>query len=345
MQQPRSAVNRARRAVIGLSFSCVIAISGIANALPPAAASRPAEAVVDPAHLCGRLEHVDRLPVLYLWGTPQQRGAAQGYLLAADIHAMLTEYLEDEHLSGGPRVYENVTIRLVTSAALQRGPRIDEELRGMIAGVKARLGEKGMRVEALNRPIGIQDLIAVQSASDSPPLGCSSFAAWGHMTKDGRTLAARNLDWFAAKCLVDHRVLVVRAPDPKAGRLGWASLTWPGAIGCYTGMNEEGVTMCIHDVPTGMPRVGLAMMPRPLALREAIELSHASTAFDDIPAVLRRQKIMMATNVPVAAPSSAGGAASAVFEYDGWGGKDAGVTMRRPDSQHEWQICTNHYRC
>src|SRR5262249_39069993 len=140
--QDRFAVNRVRWAIVGVLCSWFIATTWVAEALPPAGkpASRPAEISVDPAHVCGRLEHIDKLPVLYVWGTPEQRGAAQGYLLAADIHAMLTEYLEDQALSGGPRVYENVTIPLVTSAALKREPRIDEELRGMIAGVRAKLG-------------------------------------------------------------------------------------------------------------------------------------------------------------------------------------------------------------
>lgn len=296
------------------------------------------------AKKCGRLEHIGELRVLSLRGSPRERGVAHGYLLGAEIFETMRQYLDDSRLSGGPDVYEKVSAAYVGLLLMPGNPAIEEELAGMIEGMKARLGNGGMVVPALKRPVDLRDLRAIQFAADAAPRGCSSFAAWGKRTSDGATLAGRNLDWFGSTCVVGHGVVIVQAADTERKRQGWVSLTWPGAIGCYTAMNESGMTLAIHDVSGRSIKPSLDISPRPLVLREVIERSRAETAGKDVPRVLREHHVLVGTNLAVTVPGKVARVPAMVVEFDGRRADGGGVTMRRPESGGTWQVCTNHYR-
>jgi len=166
------------------------------------------------------------------------------------------------------------------------------------------------------------------------------------MTVDGHTLAARNLDWLRLDALSHGQLVLVQAHEVGSDALGWASVTWPGFIGCLTGMNAEGVTVSMHDVRAGPPSLKAGFVPRAFALRDAIEAAHAASARTDIERVLRGRPVAVGNNVPVAVPHQKGRPASFVFEYDGSLEKSRGVTVRtgEPTAAPAFQICTNHYR-
>src|ERR1041384_4666342 len=106
-REKNSVLGSVRAVIALLLLACTTRVLGDPPDSKPAA-SQSAPIHVDAAHLCGRLDQQNGFNVLYLWGTPQERGVAQGYLLASEIHAMLTEYLDDRALSGGPTVYQSV---------------------------------------------------------------------------------------------------------------------------------------------------------------------------------------------------------------------------------------------
>ncbi len=308
--------------------------------------------VVDPA-----ISTVDGLRVLTLSGTPRERGKTHGRALANDIFKLIDEFLKASHLSGGPRMYE-MKLPQVTMA-MSIPPLYREEMEGMLEGMtEARKGK--MRVKALKRDLTLDDLVALTSIADSVGFGCSSFGAWGSLTKSGDTIVARNLDWHYIPSLAKMQLIIVHMPDKENNRLGWVSVGWPGQIGCYTGMNEQGVTVSMHDVNAGMPEQMSGFTPRALILRDAIEHARAESAEDDIFGVLRNHTVLVGNNIPVGVPYVEGAQAPPfmVFEYDGRRNLSGGVQLNQADrlrtaadaiaaageqKTEQFGIATNHY--
>ncbi|MFQ5411503.1 MAG: C45 family autoproteolytic acyltransferase/hydrolase, partial [Phycisphaerae bacterium] len=329
---------------------------------PTARATAP-----DAVAVKGLLSEIEGVRVLRVWGTPHERGYAHGYHMARDILALFEGYLKGESNGGKAAAYQMAS--MMVSRIMKIEPRYEQELRGMREGIEARLdGET--TVSALKRKLNYTDLVAINCIPDSSRLGCSSFAAWGRLTKEGHTLAGRNLDWIRIDALEDNQIILCHLREPgNKSVAGWVSVTWPGLIGCLTGMNERGVTVSMHDAPSDPPEVPAGFTPRAFALRDAIEAAHSSTtiAERDILKVLRHRRVAVGNIVSVTTPFmpersgvSQTGPALAI-EYDGVTSRSGGVTLR--SSTISWapartrnrgcirlmggemfQICTNHYR-
>lgn len=355
-------MRRSRLAIVGgLGFCAVLLIAyvglragdsnGSSFSKKPIARFEGAGSV-GPADLqvSGRLTQIDGVPVLTLWGTQHERGFAHGYLMAESIIRLFDGYLRETIRD--PEALSNFDKSARQQLkAMNIAPRYLEELRGMYDGVQRRFGNAA-RVPALNRPLELDDLVAVACIPELARIGCSSFAAWGPLTTDGGTISGRNLDWHRLDALQKGQMIIAYAAEPEGKRLGWLSITWPGYIGCLTGMNSEGVTVAMHDVFTGPPTAPLGFTPRGFALRDAVESAHAASAGKDVLAILRGRIAAVGNNVPISFPYRGDGKESAiVFEYDGDLTKSYGVTVRRAakDKNAEgtktcYIPCTNHYR-
>ncbi|MFQ5590353.1 MAG: C45 family autoproteolytic acyltransferase/hydrolase [Phycisphaerae bacterium] len=309
-------------------------LMGTLTAAAGCAARAPGQSTSQP------LTQVEGVRVLRLAGTPRLRGVAQGYHLADDIVTLLSEFISGGGVPGGSAVYEAALIPF--SRRMHVSDRYKQELEGIMEGIGKRCGGPAP-VTALGRPITYDDLLAMNCMADALSLACSSFAVWGALTSDGDTLAGRNLDWRFSEALFDRQLVVVRAPDPARSALGWVSIGWPGLIGCYTGMNSEGVTLSIHDAPAGRGSGGTGPVPRTFAMRDALEAARAASAVDDVTRILRAGSVFVGNNVMVTRPFVAGSVPSVVFEYDGNVTHSGGVTVRMPKPPN-YQICTNHFR-
>lgn len=60
-----------------------------------------------PEDINGILIEVGGIPLLRLWGTPQEQGFAHGYLIGDDIVSMLDDFLEHEIRGLTADVWEN----------------------------------------------------------------------------------------------------------------------------------------------------------------------------------------------------------------------------------------------
>lgn len=318
------------------------------------AAEPPAQPKVN-----GALTEVDGVRVLRVWGTPHERGYAHGKLLAQDILRLMDDFLSKGGIRGGPAAYENKILPMI--ALMRIEPQYQEELRGLLEGLKDALGADAV-IPSINRAPRYEDLAAVNCIPDFTRMGCSSFAAWGPMTEQGRTITGRNLDWLSIAPLLDSQIILVQMPAADGQTPGWVSVTWPSIIGCLTGMNADGVTVSMHDVGAGPPSGKFGFTPRAFALREAIEAARGATAAKDAARVLRTRRCAVGNNVPVTWPSARRGSPSVVLEYDGDTDHRKGLTIRWPDPQKAagettteggsppsgkrryYQISTNHYR-
>ncbi|MBX3394196.1 MAG: hypothetical protein KF841_02395 [Phycisphaerae bacterium] len=306
----------------------------------------------------GRATGDGALRVLHLSGGPHDRGLAHGRKFGNEIIKLLNAFVKTERLSGGPQGYEQNVSRI--GLLMTFGQAYRDEMQGIYDGVRESSGGN-MEIKSLGRNLTPEDIIAMNCIADSAGFGCSSFATWGPMTKTGDTIVARNLDWFYIPEMAANQILVVQAPDSDSGRAGWVGVTWPGAIGCYTGMNEYGVTVSMHDVYAGAPDQPMGFTPRSLILREAIEKARPATAERDIMTVLKAHSVAVGNNIPVGVPYVEGTDAPPfmVFEYDGRRGIDGGVVVRRTEMLNGggsaksnkrmaddrcFDVCTNHYR-
>lgn len=286
-----------------------------------------------PAARESRLEQREGVSVLILEGTPTERGRAHGRLLAREIVDFVSAF--EECRPDAASLASNL-------AKFSWDADAKAELDGIFAGVQETLGQDA-KVGAKGRPFVREDLDWINLLADLLPFGCSSFTVAGDRVEGGGTLTARNLDYQAVPGLLAHKLVVVETA--REHRHGWVSVSWPGLIGGYTGMNDEGLTASIHDVATGHETLakGEGFTPRTIGVRALLERTDAGDGWPERAAsVLRGCPVVFGNNIHVSAPRGHAGPPGVVLEWDPDRTRDGGVTIRDPGS--EPLICTNHWR-
>lgn len=292
------------------------------------------------AKIKGTLSDIEGIPLLKVWGTPREQGYAQGYLLADKMVRLLNNMLSNGTIFS-PDCFQKQFLDHLD--LMKIAPAYEEELRGMLAGVEAELGGPA-EIPSLGRPLRYEDLVALNCIDlKSARFGCSSFAAWGPMTKDGHTICGRNLEWPLDPALVESQFILVRLPAPGSDALGWVSVFFPACIGCTTAMNEEGVVLAQHDAMGKTPTMIKGFTSRTLMQRAALETAHAGSALKNVEEVFRRQHSFLGENMLVAWPYK-GRDSAVVFEHDADLKDSDGVTVRKPRKADSFLVCTNHYR-
>ncbi|MCP4593757.1 MAG: hypothetical protein GY842_23740 [bacterium] len=300
-------------------------------------------AVAAPPRVTGSLETVQGIRVLRLWGTAYERGYAHGFLVGDDVVELFNSAVLDPRVLKDPTQYETV-VRGEFAAKMNFDPERREELRGMLDGIVASVGPSGIRLARLGRNLDVEDLAAINSLADWHRFLCSSFSAWGDAEGGTEMITARNLDFLTLPGLDTKHLLIVYL-DPGLNRRRWVSLAWSGLIGAYTAMNEEGVTISMHDAPGRQATVPGPFVPRSIALRDALEQATASNAVADVHRILLTRPAICGNNIHVSAPFANQPRPAAVLEYDGDASLDGGVTVRTSHAVPlpNWIACTNHY--
>jgi len=338
-----------RRRLVLIGIASVLVAAGVLLAKPGCSIIRemtsPAPEV-EPEGMCefGVFRRVGGVGVLTLWGKPYERGHAHGELLAEAVLDLVDVLCGSNLLLSDTDDYEKKILPLQERFALD--PEDEAELRGILDGVKKRLGEKAV-LKRIGRPLTLADLKAYNTAGDWYRQACASFAAWGSVAKGAHVWVGRNFDFMPAKAFFSHQMIVVHRP--REGRKGWASVSAPGLIGCITGFNEEGVFVSVHDAFLPIRPLEKGYYPRLLVLRRLMEVCEARDLEAQVLPVLEARLQMFDNAVMVASPVSDGTVSALVFEYTGDRTKDKGVTVRRPGDNEkglsrEMITCTNHFR-
>ena len=301
-----------------------------------------------PADLCGRYVKEDGLRTLYLWGSPEERGFAQGWLLAEVIIRNFDADLRKLLFSVKGNQYEQRLAKIVVPR-FKFSEDEEAELAGMLRGIQARLPAEQRKVSFLDREIELVDLKAANTVGDWMALGCSTFAIDPTYTAGAGPAAARNFDFPGFRMVLNDQHVVVHAPHGDAR--GWVGVSYPGAVGTITALNSDGVFISIHDVRI-MPGLLTPLrpnVPRLCALRRVMREVSAKGTLESVHQRLKSWLTMYGNNFMVVTPGAEDGQPFAgVFEYDNRNKHEKGVHMRvsdRPGEDHRpFLLCTNHHR-
>ncbi|MCX8043621.1 MAG: C45 family autoproteolytic acyltransferase/hydrolase [Desulfobacterota bacterium] len=199
----------------------------------------------------GELTTVNGIRVLRLSGTPYEMGYAHGALLAEDIVMLLEEYM----LGTLVDVDNYSRTRLLLQRYTHMPPAYWVELQGMYDGMRDVLGSEGLyskKLHGLFQPVDlfawnmVPEIFRLYFSSRGDVQACSSISGWGAGTSDGRLVFARNLEFGSPGDVLEQTPLIIAYKPCGLFRHAWVSITWPGYIGCLTGMNEAGIGAALN---------------------------------------------------------------------------------------------------
>lgn len=158
-------------------------------------------------------------------------------------------------------------------------------------------------------------------------VGCSSFAAWGDSTEDGKLLIGRNFDFYAGDAFAKNKIIAFVAPNQG---YKFMSVTWGGMIGVVSGMNDQGLTVTINAGKSQFPLI--AKTPVSLVTREILQ--YAST-IDEAIEIAKKREVFVSESIFV---GSAKDKKAAIIEVSP---KNFGVYEVENSDQ---LICANHFQ-
>lgn len=159
-------------------------------------------------------------------------------------------------------------------------------------------------------------------------VGCSSFAAWGDQSADGKLILGRNFDFYAGDDFAKDKV--VSFVKPKNG-IPFMTVTWPGMIGVASGMNDRGLTVTINAGKSKIPLV--AKTPISILTREILQYAGN---IDQAIAIAKKRQVFVSESIMV---GSAADGKAALIEVSP---KKFGV-YEVPNSADRL-LCSNHFQ-
>jgi hypothetical protein len=224
-----------------------------------------------------------RIIVANLEGSERERGRRHGEQLGSKVKEsgildFYRSFCGREVFSALPKPAGLVLDRLHNVFASRLSPEVSELVKGFSEGsgiAESRVRQGLAMPDVLNFLVGVSGRVL-----SAPTLGCTSAAAWGEHTKDGRLLYARNLD-FPGNGIWDMHPLVCRH-KPDRG-IPYVSIGAAGSIADgITGINEAGLSVALHQhystevgpLPAGRPilDLGVQVLTNARTIEEAIEL-------------------------------------------------------------------------
>jgi hypothetical protein len=230
-----------------------------------------------------------RLLRAHLRGSARERGRQHGEIFGARVaESGILDFYRNfcgrEVFSLLPKPVGALLDRLHGHFAGRHSAEVFELARGFSegSGIDSRRVLEGLAMpDVLNFLVGVSGRML-----RAPTLGCTSAAAWGAYTPDGRLLYARNLD-FPGNGIFERFPLVCRH-SPDQG-IPYVSIGTAGGIADgITGINEEGLSVALHQhytaeagyMPSGRPILDLGVE----VLKNARDLSQAVSLCESWPA-------------------------------------------------------------
>lgn len=288
---------------------------------------------------------IGSLETLVLVGTYEEIGRAHGVLAGRKIldmlNGMLVPFVNDQE----PGAWDSY---LIPQAKQFKFPEpYERELQGIIDGIREKFPDSKERMlTSLNREISIDDLHALNCFIDIylSFSGCSSFSAWGSLTRAGEVISGRNLDERYISSYKPVFMIVARRPT-ELQRMATMDVTGPGIIGVTTCMNEDGIMIMGHDEQGLKAQDFNKWIPRSIVLREAIETLRSTSSIDTLKKFFENRPVKAGNSAHFSRPRKGlFDHPAVVIEWDG-NAFDNSATIRLPKQYDNASaiVCTNHY--
>ena len=235
----------------------------------------------------GTLKKLKGNHVLHVWGTPEERAYAIGFLCAPQILDWLN-FVVIEHYCKSTAFYEN---DFIPSVKVQMGGLFDKyssELDALLTGMNE--SSAGIYSFRLNRNLNRDDLAGINSFyflantlifGPSPNIqkpSCSSAVLWGDKTANtelnGGLIHGKNMDGENDYRKITVNDLLIVAVEPESSSIKrFIGINWPGFLGADMGMNESGLVLAPHSVLSRPDWDKTNMLGYDLLYRETLETS------------------------------------------------------------------------
>jgi hypothetical protein len=264
-------------------------------------------------HGGGELKYVNGLPVLVVQGTPQEIGEQIG-MLGVKPAARLLHYPKD-FLARIPLA------EVAWSVLVSEGKRMlkqfpPDHLQEMDAIAKASGFDRDYIVAA-NTMFDLKKLIA-----------CSALIVQPDRSATRGPLFGRNLDYPSFGYLHEYSLVTIYRPK---GKHAFASIGFPGVVGCLSGMNDAGLSLAVLEVfavKDGQEKYDDTGTPYALCYRRILE---ECATVDEAERLLKSMKRITTTNLAIC--DKHGGAVLEVTPKH--------VARRLPENNV--CACTNHF--
>jgi len=305
----------------------------------------------------GRLTIQKGCHVLQVWGTPEERAYAYGYLCGPQIRDWI-DYVLIESFMQSPADYDDLFIPYIEEHMAPANPKYMAELDAMLAGMAT--SGTDLHLPSVSRNLTRYDLLAENTydfmlyyklyglmmgdlginrtvtgdAGVSPHL-CTSAIAWGNLTENdelaGGLIHGKNMDGENDRRKVTVNSLLVIATDPGPGAKRTVGIDWPGFIGTFSGMNEDGLVLVPHSSPSIPDWNATDLVPTNFlfmdTLRSESDVAGAWAYWEKANGTRTG-----GNNAGVSAPYGNGtGSVPAAFETDSYGGAVRGPGVVEPD--------------
>ena len=176
----------------------------------------------------GKLYRIDNLLVLQLSGSYREMGRQEGYLLKDQIHDYYNDSVINYFIRENNMSYERLALD-----SLERFNHYPKRFRDIISGISETSGLSLVNVTILSRVPYIAP-------------GCSAVYAWKDYSRDGLTIAGRNLDFYSPmEDFINYTIVCVY--NPTDGSHSVASVCRLTQLEIHTGMNDQGIFLEAND--------------------------------------------------------------------------------------------------
>jgi isopenicillin-N N-acyltransferase like protein len=189
---------------------------------------------------------------MYLEGKPFERGVINGKLAEKLVRNQEVYFVEMLNKLIPSKLYINFLKYFVVWFNRDLDENIDEEFKEEIYGVSQSfshdfdfIGPAYYRILNYHAAHDIGHLV-----QELHLVGCTSFAAWGEKSADGKLIAGRNFDFFVGDKFAEDKIVSFNKPD-KGHK--FMMVTWGGMTGATSGMNEKGLAVTINAARSEIP--------------------------------------------------------------------------------------------
>lgn len=267
---------------------------------------------------------------LYVEGNPLERGISNGLLTQELIYKQENAFVSKIKELVPSEFYQKILRNFLKYFNRKLDSHVPEEYKVEIFGLSRYSSDEfNFVAEPYWRTLyfhGAHDI--GHALQDLAMVGCTSFAAWGNHTKDGKMIMGRNFDFYVGEEFAEEKIVAFFNPDEGYKH---AIVTWAGMVGAVSGMNEKGLTVTINAGKSSIPMK--AKTPISLLTREILQ--YASNINEAIE-IAQKREVFVSESIMV---GSSEGKTAVLIEVSP---KKFGVYQ--VESSTDLLVCSNHFQ-